>query len=61
MIMAMQVNPLDDKNSDAPDMTNLQPSGTLPGLGAMMEVAGIESIPGAQVKPKMVGYSRVES
>jgi hypothetical protein len=35
-------------------------SGTLPGLAATMEVAGIESIPGAMVGPTMVGYTTEE-
>ena len=57
-MMAMNIEEMPDKKVQP---ERLAQSGILPGLGAMMEVAGIESIPGAQVSPKMVGYVRDES
>jgi hypothetical protein len=35
-------------------------NGELPGLAATMEVAGIESVAGANVGPVRIGYSRTE-
>ncbi len=52
-VVGINVSPISEDNQ-APT------SGVLPGLAATMEVAGIESIPAANVGPTMVGYTREE-
>ena len=57
----MSVSPINGNDDQGNNGQALQSSGVLPGLGAVMEVAGIESIPEAHQGPTMVGYDREEA
>lgn len=56
------MSPIDEYSNPRPDChvnnDGVPCNGTLPGLAATMEIAGIESIPGANVGPTTVGYTR---
>lgn len=62
--MNISVRPINDGTATlgAGTAVNMgsQPDGVLNGMAATMEVAGIESIPGVQSGPMMVGYSAEE-
>lgn len=54
-MMVMETKKFEDRTNKIPE--NAPKNGALAGMGAMMEVAGIESIPNLDVAPKMVGFS----